>query len=253
VSVGHDCTPPELTGANACPTTSEAKVRPGTTWPSRCPGGAKPRRRGHRTGPPRQGNRTKAGHLVRVLETNERGEHVAFPLERLRAADVDGYISRRRSEGALTRPSRRSSSCFGSPPGHRRGPVARPRRGGHPGGVLTGLRAEEAGAHRRRAGEAPGRAFRTVPTSPWGRDRSTHPGPLAKELPGRGGRALAMATAVVHRDEVKLGRCNRELRRARRRPAERCRADAALPVRASQGPPDVDVNEILFRPTEQAS
>ncbi len=43
---------------------------------------------------------TKAGHLVRVFETNARGEHVPFPLARLRPADVDGYISRRRAEGA---------------------------------------------------------------------------------------------------------------------------------------------------------
>src|SRR5512140_1153959 len=41
-------------------------------------------------------HRTKAGHLVRVLETDEKGERVAFPLERLRAVHVDGYISRRR-------------------------------------------------------------------------------------------------------------------------------------------------------------
>jgi len=45
-------------------------------------------------------HRSKAGHLVRVFETNERGEHVPFSLARLRAFDVDGYISRRRSEGA---------------------------------------------------------------------------------------------------------------------------------------------------------
>jgi integrase len=45
-------------------------------------------------------HRTKAGHLVRVFETNERGEHGGFSLARLRAFDVDGYISRRRSEGA---------------------------------------------------------------------------------------------------------------------------------------------------------
>jgi integrase len=45
-------------------------------------------------------HRTKAGHLVRIFETSEKGEHVDFLLERLRAADVDGYISRRRREGA---------------------------------------------------------------------------------------------------------------------------------------------------------
>ncbi len=43
---------------------------------------------------------TKAGHLVRIFETNERGERVGFPLTRLRAFDVDAYISRRRGEGA---------------------------------------------------------------------------------------------------------------------------------------------------------
>jgi hypothetical protein len=42
----------------------------------------------------------KAGHLVRVFETDARGESVPFPLARLRPADVDGYISRRRAEGA---------------------------------------------------------------------------------------------------------------------------------------------------------
>jgi hypothetical protein len=42
---------------------------------------------------------TKAGHLVRIFETNERGERVGFHLARLRAFDVDAYISRRRAEG----------------------------------------------------------------------------------------------------------------------------------------------------------
>ncbi len=45
-------------------------------------------------------HRTKAGHLVRVFETDENDRHVPFPLARLRAFDVDGYISRRRAEGA---------------------------------------------------------------------------------------------------------------------------------------------------------
>jgi len=45
-------------------------------------------------------HRTKAGHLVRVFETDEHEQHVPFPLTRLRAFDVDGYISRRRAEGA---------------------------------------------------------------------------------------------------------------------------------------------------------
>jgi hypothetical protein len=43
-------------------------------------------------------HRTKAGH--RVFETDEHEQHVPFPLARLRAFDVDGYMSRRRSEGA---------------------------------------------------------------------------------------------------------------------------------------------------------
>jgi hypothetical protein len=42
----------------------------------------------------------KAGHLVRVFETDERGDHVPFHLTRLRAFDVDRYISARRREGA---------------------------------------------------------------------------------------------------------------------------------------------------------
>ena len=45
-------------------------------------------------------HRTKAGHLVRLFETDANKAHVPFPLARLRAFDVDGYISRRRSEGA---------------------------------------------------------------------------------------------------------------------------------------------------------
>ena len=57
-------------------------------------------RAGRRSADTVEFHRSKAGHLVRVLETDERGEHVAFPLERLRAIHVDGYISRRRSEGA---------------------------------------------------------------------------------------------------------------------------------------------------------
>jgi hypothetical protein len=43
---------------------------------------------------------TKAGHLVLIFETNERGEHVGFPLARLRAFDVDAYIFKRRAAGA---------------------------------------------------------------------------------------------------------------------------------------------------------
>ncbi len=45
-------------------------------------------------------HRTKAGHLVRLFETDEQEQHVPFALARLRAFDVDGYVSRRRSEGA---------------------------------------------------------------------------------------------------------------------------------------------------------
>lgn len=44
--------------------------------------------------------RVKAGHLVRVLETSPDGERQPFLLSRLRAADVDRYISTRRREGA---------------------------------------------------------------------------------------------------------------------------------------------------------
>ena len=43
---------------------------------------------------------TKAGHLVRVLETAQDGSYVPFPLAGLQARHVDGYISRRRAEGA---------------------------------------------------------------------------------------------------------------------------------------------------------
>ena len=43
-------------------------------------------------------HRSKAGHLVRLFETAEGGSHVPFPLARLRAANVDGYVSRRRAE-----------------------------------------------------------------------------------------------------------------------------------------------------------
>ena len=43
-------------------------------------------------------HRSKAGHLVRLFETADGGGHVPFPLVRLRAANVDGYVSRRRAE-----------------------------------------------------------------------------------------------------------------------------------------------------------
>ena len=43
-------------------------------------------------------HRSKAGHLVRLFETADGGGHVPFPLTRLRAANVDGYVSRRRAE-----------------------------------------------------------------------------------------------------------------------------------------------------------
>ena len=42
--------------------------------------------------------RRKAGHLTRVFEHTDDGEYVPYLLAGLRAADVDGYISRRRSE-----------------------------------------------------------------------------------------------------------------------------------------------------------
>jgi hypothetical protein len=42
-------------------------------------------------------HRTKAGHLVRLFETDANEQHVPFPLARLRAFDVDSYISRRRA------------------------------------------------------------------------------------------------------------------------------------------------------------
>jgi len=45
-------------------------------------------------------HRVKAGHLVRVFETDEHGQYVGFLLARLRPRDVDGYVSRRRAEGA---------------------------------------------------------------------------------------------------------------------------------------------------------
>ncbi len=43
-------------------------------------------------------HRSKAGHLVRIFETDAEGKHVSFPLASLRAAHVDGYISKRRGE-----------------------------------------------------------------------------------------------------------------------------------------------------------
>ncbi len=42
----------------------------------------------------------KAGHLVRVFETDEQGQYRPFLLKSLSAEVVDKYISRRRSEGA---------------------------------------------------------------------------------------------------------------------------------------------------------
>jgi integrase len=42
----------------------------------------------------------KAGHLVRVFETDENGNHVPFILAKLEARHVDEYISHRRNEGA---------------------------------------------------------------------------------------------------------------------------------------------------------
>jgi len=44
--------------------------------------------------------RKKAGHWVRMLETNDAGDFVPYPLSRLRAADVDRCVAQRRTEGA---------------------------------------------------------------------------------------------------------------------------------------------------------
>ncbi len=44
-------------------------------------------------------HRTKAGHLVRVFEARPDGSRVPYPLARLRAVEVDRYISLRRGEG----------------------------------------------------------------------------------------------------------------------------------------------------------
>jgi hypothetical protein len=103
-------------------------------------------------------HRTKAGHLVRVFETDEHEQHVPFPLARLRAFDVDGYISLRRSEDAadttiskelvVLRKSLRLAIRAG---------LWRGRVGGHPRCVLARVRAAEARAHRGRAEEAPRR------------------------------------------------------------------------------------------------
>jgi len=43
---------------------------------------------------------SKAGHLVRVLETTPDGVYLPFPLAGLQARHVDNFISRRRGEGA---------------------------------------------------------------------------------------------------------------------------------------------------------
>jgi len=44
-------------------------------------------------------HQAKSGHLVRVFETDGAEQYAPFPLSRLRPHHVDGYISRRRSEG----------------------------------------------------------------------------------------------------------------------------------------------------------
>jgi hypothetical protein len=44
--------------------------------------------------------KAKAGHWTRLLESNAAGNYVPFPLAKLHARDVDGYISTRRAEGA---------------------------------------------------------------------------------------------------------------------------------------------------------
>ena len=71
-----------------------------------------------------------------------------FPLARLRAFDVDGYISRRRSEGAADTTVSKELVVLRK---------SLRRRGGHPGRVLARVRAAEARAHRGRAQEAPRR------------------------------------------------------------------------------------------------
>jgi integrase len=45
-------------------------------------------------------HQAKAGHLVRLFETNDRDENVPFRLNQLRAFHVDDYISKRREEEA---------------------------------------------------------------------------------------------------------------------------------------------------------
>lgn len=57
-------------------------------------------RAGRRSADTREFHEKKAGHLVRVFETNDQGERIGFPLAQLGAPEVDGYISRRRGEGA---------------------------------------------------------------------------------------------------------------------------------------------------------
>jgi hypothetical protein len=57
-------------------------------------------RAGRRSADTREFHEKKAGHLVRVFETNDQGERIGFPLVQLGAPEVDGYISRRRGEGA---------------------------------------------------------------------------------------------------------------------------------------------------------
>ncbi len=44
--------------------------------------------------------RRKAGHLRRIFETNEAGEHVPFNLGKLNSSEIDRYVSQRRAEGA---------------------------------------------------------------------------------------------------------------------------------------------------------
>lgn len=42
----------------------------------------------------------KTGHLMRIFEHDELGKFVGFPLAKLKAYDVDRYVSKRRAEGA---------------------------------------------------------------------------------------------------------------------------------------------------------
>ena len=105
-------------------------------------------------------HRSKAGHLVRLFETADGGGHVPFPLARLRAANVDGYVSRRRAEKVtdatiakelvVLRKSLRLAIRAGLWKGRVEEVI--------PVAFSAGLRAADPRAHGRRGGEAPPRA-----------------------------------------------------------------------------------------------